>query len=99
VERKGELFGFIMAITFGPLGLALALRLLLTRPLHGAMPRVEAALDRWWTWSPLATVVVGAWWVLGAIYGLAFAAGALVLIQLTDERVDAPFRVRRAPRP
>ena len=98
MEGRGATFGFVMVIVVAPLAAALLIRLVLTRPLHGRLPRVEAAIDRWWTWAPLLTVVVGAWVTLGVVFGVGLALGALVLIQLTDERVDAPFRIPAAVR-
>jgi hypothetical protein len=82
-----------MAVVFAPLAVSLLVRLVLTRPLHGRAPRTEAAVDRWWTWAPLVTVIIGAWLTLGVAFGVGVAVGALVLIQVTDERVDAPFRI------
>ena len=88
---------FLIVSTAGPLGVALVLRLVLRGLLHGRLPRVEAAVERWWIWTPLLTLVVGAWVFLGVVAALALIVAGFVLLQFADERTDVPFRVIRRP--
>lgn len=100
MESRGRFFALILALTVGPLTLGFVARLVLRTAFRAEeMPRAEAFVERWWTWTPLAGVVVAMWVILGPTVGIGLTVAALVLLQFADDRLDVPFRVRRSNRP
>jgi hypothetical protein len=56
-------------------------------------PRVAAAVDRWWAWTPLLVVCLFAIWLMPLI-GLALTIGLLFVLTRSGA-TGSPFRPRR----